>query len=47
MPLAGLGGDGFGPGGTIVAGIGLVEGKLCIINSNVGTNKGGAIDYAT
>ncbi len=47
MPLAGLGGDGFGAGGTIVAGIGLVEGKLCIINSNVGTNKGGAIDYAT
>jgi acetyl-CoA carboxylase carboxyltransferase component len=47
MPLAGLGGDGFGPGGTIVTGIGLVSGKLCMINSNVGTNKGGAIDYAT
>lgn len=47
LPLAGLGGDGFGPGGTMVAGIGLVEGKLCAIMANVGTNKGGAIDYAT
>lgn len=47
MPLAGWGGDGFGPGGTIVAGIGLVQGKLCLINSNVGTHKGGAVDYAT
>ena len=47
LPLAGLGGDGFGAGGTIVAGIGLVSGKLCMINSNIGTKKGGAIDYAT
>ncbi|GIV34449.1 MAG: acetyl-CoA carboxylase carboxyltransferase subunit [Chitinophagales bacterium] len=47
LPLAGLGLDGFGPGGTVVTGIGLVSGKLCMINSNVGTKKGGAIDYAT
>lgn len=47
LPLAGLGGDGFGAGGTVVTGIGLVSGKLCMINSNVGTKKGGAIDYAT
>lgn len=47
MPLIGLDGDGFGPGGTTVSGIGLVEGRLCVINANVGTNKGGAIDKAT
>jgi len=47
LPLAGLGLDGFGAGGTIVTGIGLVSGKLCMINSNIGTKKGGAIDYAT
>lgn len=47
MPLAGLGGDGFGAGGTIVTGLGIVSGKMCVINCNVGTNKGGAIDYAT
>ena len=37
---------GFGAGGTNVAGIGLVAGKLCMINSNVGTRKGGSVDYA-
>jgi acetyl-CoA carboxylase carboxyltransferase component len=47
LPLAGLGGKGFGPGGTTVGGIGLVEGRLCLVLSNVGTNKGGAVDYAT
>jgi len=47
LPLIGLNGDGFGPGGTTVSGIGLVEGRLCLINANVGTNKGGAIDKAT
>lgn len=47
LPLAGLGLDGFGAGGTVVAGIGLVSGRLCMINANVGSNKGGAIDYAT
>jgi acyl-CoA carboxylase subunit beta len=48
LPLAGLGMQGgFGPGGTMVAGIGFVCGKMCMINANVGTNKGGAIDIAT
>ena len=48
LPLAGmLNKDGFGAGGTNVAGIGLVSRKLCMINSNVGTRKGGAIDFAT
>ena len=46
-PFAGWGMDGFGTGGTIVCGIGFVSGTLCMINSNVGTIKGGAIDYAT
>lgn len=47
LPLAGLGLEGFGPGGTTVTGIGLVSGKICLITANVGTNKGGAVDYAT
>jgi len=47
MPLAGMQGKGFGAGGTSVSGIGLVNGKLCVINSNVGTRKGGSVDYAT
>ncbi len=48
MPLAGMEmKGGFGAGGTNVSGIGLVSGKLCIINSNVGTRKGGSVDYAT
>lgn len=48
LPLAGLEiKGGFGAGGTSVSGIGLVHGKLCMINSNVGTRKGGSIDYAT
>ncbi len=48
LPLAGLGvKGGFGTGGTMVAGIGFVSGKMCLITSNVGTNKGGAIDIAS
>lgn len=48
LPLAGLGvKGGFGTGGTMVAGIGFVSGRMCLINANVGTNKGGAIDLAT
>jgi acetyl-CoA carboxylase carboxyltransferase component len=46
-PLAGLNQGGFGAGGTMVGGIGLVSGRLCMINANVGTNKGGAIDFFT
>lgn len=47
LPLAGLGEKNSGAGGTMVGGIGLVSGKLCLIVANVGTHKGGAIDYAT
>lgn len=47
LPMAGYSMDGFGPGGTIVVGIGFVSGRMVMINSNVGTIKGGAIDYAT
>lgn len=48
LPLAGMNRkDGFGGGGTNVAGIGFVSGQLCLINSNVGTRKGGSIDYHT
>ena len=48
LPLAGMERkDGFGAGGTSVSGIGLVSGKLCLISSNIGTRKGGAVDYAT
>ncbi len=46
LPFAGVNRKGgFGAGGTTVAGIGLVHGKLCMINSNVGTRKGGSTDY--
>ncbi len=48
MPLAGMQRKGgFGAGGTSVSGIGLVSDKLCIINANVGTRKGGSVDYPT
>ena len=48
LPLAGMEvKGGFGAGGTNVSGIGLVSGKICMINSNVGTRKGGSIDYTT
>jgi len=48
MPLAGLGVQGgFGPSGSLVAGIGFVSGKICVVTANVGTNKGGAIDIAS
>jgi acetyl-CoA carboxylase carboxyltransferase component len=46
-PFAGLGGDGFGTGGTIVVGLGYVSRRLVMVNSNVGSIKGGAIDHAT
>ena len=42
LPLAGMERKGgFGAGGTNVSGIGIVSGKLCTVNSNVGTRKGG------
>lgn len=48
LPFAGINRKGgFGAGGTSVSGIGLVAGKLCMITSNVGTRKGGSVDYHT
>lgn len=48
LPLAGMRKKGgFGAGGTNVSGIGLVQGKLCLISSNVGSRKGGSVDYST
>lgn len=48
MPLAGYGIKGnLTLGGTMVAGIGIVSGVLCLITANVGTIKGGTIDYTT
>ncbi|TAF63090.1 MAG: acyl-CoA carboxylase subunit beta [Cytophagales bacterium] len=48
MPLAGLKvKDSVAVGGTTIGGIGLVSGKLAMIISNVGTNKGGTVDYIT
>jgi acetyl-CoA carboxylase carboxyltransferase component len=47
LPFAGWGMDGFGTGGTLASGIGFVSERLVIINANVGTIKGGAVDYAT
>lgn len=45
MPLAGLGQEDMTPGGSVVGGIGLVHGKPCVINANVPTIKGGALNY--
>lgn len=45
--LIGLYGEGLGVGGTVVCGIGLVCGRLCMISANIGTLSGGAVDKAT
>ncbi|KAJ3082069.1 methylcrotonoyl-CoA carboxylase [Rhizoclosmatium globosum] len=42
LPLAGLGIDGMTLGGSIVAGIGLVNGVECLVSANVPTFAGGA-----
>lgn len=48
MPLAGLGVEnGFGANGTTITGIGLVSGKMCMVTANIGTKKGGTMDYGT
>lgn len=48
MPLAGLGlENGFGPNGTTITGIGIISNRLCMVTSNIGTKKGGTMDYAT
>ncbi len=41
-PLAGIGMDGEVPGAGVVGGIGLVEGRECLIVANEATAKGGA-----
>ncbi len=47
-PLSGmLAESGFGPGGTLICGVGLVMGKLCAVSANVGTRKGGSTDEPT
>lgn len=45
MPLAGIDQDDMTLGGSIVGGIGMVSGRPCIINANVPTIKGGALNY--
>lgn len=47
LPFAGITGKGSEGGTTTVGGIGLVCGRLCMIISNVGTNKGGSVNLAT
>lgn len=47
LPLAGWGEDCYRLGGSVIAGIGLVSNKICVIVSHVGTVKGGAIDAVT
>lgn len=47
MPLAGCVRSDINVGGTMVGGIGLVSGRLCLVTANVATIKGGAIDYTT
>ncbi len=47
-PLSGHQSDsGFGAGGTLICGIGLIQGKLCGVSANVGTRKGGSTDEPT
>lgn len=47
LPLAGWGTDCYRVGSSIIAGIGIVANKLCMIICHIGTVKGGAIDQVT
>lgn len=47
LPFAGLSNKNAEGGTTSVGGIGLVHNRLCMVISNVGTNKGGSVNYAT
>lgn len=47
LPFAGVNERTNDGGSSTVGGIGLVHNRLCMIISNVGTNKGGAINLAT
>ena len=44
MPLAGWGQEGMTLGGSCVVGLGVVSGVLCLVNANVPTEKGGALN---
>jgi len=47
LPFAGLGGKNTEGGTTTVGGIGLVHNRLCMVISNVGSNKGGSVNLPT
>jgi acyl-CoA carboxylase subunit beta len=47
MPLAGCERTDINVGGTLIGGIGVVSGKMCLVTANVGTIKGGSVDYTT
>jgi acetyl-CoA carboxylase carboxyltransferase component len=47
LPFAGIHGKNSEGGTTTVGGIGLVHGRLIMVLSNVGTNKGGSVNLAT
>lgn len=46
LPFAGHENPAMTPGGSVMAGIGLVGGRVCLINANVPTIKGGALNEA-
>lgn len=47
LPFVGLESDELNAGGTTISGIGCISGRLCMVNSNIGTLKGGTIDLIT
>lgn len=47
LPFAGISDKTNDGGSTSIGGIGFVSNRLCMLISNVGTNKGGAINLAT
>lgn len=47
LPFAGIHGKNSEGGTTSVGGIGVVHGRLVMVISNVGTNKGGSVNLAT
>jgi acetyl-CoA carboxylase carboxyltransferase component len=47
LPFAGITSSKSEGGTTTVGGIGLIHNRLCLVISNVGTNKGGAVNLAT
>ena len=44
MPLAGIGQEDMTLGGSIVVAMGFVSGVLCLVNANIPTKKGGALN---